>query len=619
MNKSTFCFVTIFAVFFGQQASAQLYVGQNTYVYVNDQYVTVNQDINLQKNVSVPANGNIYLRGEGQLLQKTTGSSANSGTGAVSVFQEGTTNNFAYNYWCSPIGDPTASGNQNFGITMLNRPNGLITSDAANMMAAPVLDSYSTGSGLYIADRWIFRYITSSLYSQWLPATSTNAMEAGQGFTMKGTMGTDGTTVLGVQNSMSPGGLGQRYDFRGRPNDGNIDITVAPGMTTLTGNPYPSAIDLKHFLTPGASPDNPTAGNCTGIAYFWEQDKTVNSHVLANYKGGYGEYSGVLDTYNPPVFYAYDNVGTQLGPTGSGTNYPRRFTPVGQGFMIKGTASGTVTMSNDFRVYQKEGGSSHFERHSASTATGNSGFLPPIPSVSGYDYTTESILPNPAIRFKTLLNNTAVREVVLAFHHAATDGMDHGMDAESIDQNTMDMYFPIENKECHIDAVNFDINKRIPVGFKCPQDSQFRIALSEMVNFDGAENVFLHDKETNMYHNIKNGDYEFSLPAGTNNTRYEITFVDNLLGAANFSADNFNVVQNNVAQTLTIANPKMETVKSVSLYDIGGKLIFSKTQLGAKGTYQFSTSGISDAVYVVKIINSNNQDFGKKITVFNGK
>ena len=111
----------------------------------------------------------------------------------------------------------------------------------------------------------------------------------------------------GVTNN--PGNK-QRYDFRGRPNDGDVTINVGAGKRTLTGNPYPSAIDLKAFLG--------TATNTDGIAYFWEHDKTVNSHALAAYRGGYGTYSaaGPMGTYVPAVFYAYDAAGTQLGSVG---------------------------------------------------------------------------------------------------------------------------------------------------------------------------------------------------------------------------------------------------------------------------------------------------------------
>jgi hypothetical protein len=46
--------------------------------------------------------------------------------------------------------------------------------------------------------------------------------------------------------------------LEGKPNDGTIPITVL-NLQFLTGNPYPSAIDLSSFLIEQT--------NCTGIAY----------------------------------------------------------------------------------------------------------------------------------------------------------------------------------------------------------------------------------------------------------------------------------------------------------------------------------------------------------------
>jgi hypothetical protein len=70
------------------------------------------------------------------------------------------------------------------------------------------------------------------------------------------------------------------------------------GELVLTGNPYPSAIDLSAFLL--------DATNTTGIAYFWEQDKTIDSHYIADYKGGYGTFSplgGSNGVYTPATFF----------------------------------------------------------------------------------------------------------------------------------------------------------------------------------------------------------------------------------------------------------------------------------------------------------------------------
>lgn len=594
-------------------AFAQVYVSPNSYVFVDNRMVFVNQDVNLQ------TNGNIYLRNESQLLQGTASTSSNRGAGKLSVFQEGTVNNFAYNYWCSPVGNATAAvGNEDFSAAMLNRPTTVLNSTGATLLGAGAFDG--TASPLAIADRWFFKFLSSSTYAQWVPASgATPSISAGQGFTMKGTSGTDATFSDAGQTN-NPGGA-QRYDFRGKPNDGNITITVGPGMRTLTGNPYPSAIDLKQFLM--------AATNTTQIAYFWEQDPTTNSHLIASYKGGYGSYSplggptvapyGNMGVYNPPTFYAYDGAGTQLGAVGTGTMFDRRFCPIGQGFMIEGAAGGNVTMSNNFRVYTKEGFYSDFNRN-ANTGTESTGFLPEIQSVSGFDYTTVSTAPVPQIRFNTLLNNTGIKQTTLVLMDGASDGAESGMDAKSPDLADVDMYFVIDNAQYVISVVEFDRLKRIPVGFKTNIPAAFRMRVAEMINFEGAENVYLFDKETGVYHDIKNTDYEFNLQAGIADNRYEITFVnDSDLGVAELAADAFGVFQNNGRQVLTISNPKHMNIKSASLYDIGGKLIFNKTKLGVKDSYEFSTSGISEAVYIVKIITDDSQQFGKKITIFNTK
>ena len=90
-------------------AFSQMYVSSNSYVFVNDQFMYVKQDVNLQNN------GNFFLRNNSQLIQGGAGASANTGAGKLSVFQEGTVNNFQYNYWCSPVGNASAAvGNEAF-------------------------------------------------------------------------------------------------------------------------------------------------------------------------------------------------------------------------------------------------------------------------------------------------------------------------------------------------------------------------------------------------------------------------------------------------------------------------------------------------------------------------
>lgn len=613
MRKFAFSVLLISVIFAFQNMTAQLYVGNN-YVYVADKYLYVTQDLNLQ------ASGNIYLRNESQLLQATTGSSTNQGIGELSVFQEGTSSNYGYNYWCSPVGIAAAGlGNTSFGITKLFRPTGVttISSAPATILAYPALDGSTTSSSLSIAERWIYRYLSSTTYSQWLYTASAATIAAGQGFTMKGVSGTDATTVIGVQNN--PGNK-QRYDFRGKPNDGNISVSVigTAGNMTLTGNPYPSAIDLNMFLT-----DASNTPFMDGTALFWEHNPSIASHFLASYQGGYGVYNGTTSVYTPAVYYAYDAAGNQTGVASTPMNiYQRRFSPVGQGFMLRGTAPGTVQFKNAYRVFKNEGvaNNSEFHRNASPEIFVDYGYYGAIPNVAGTDYTAISKAPTPHININALLNNEAVRQVALCFMPNALDGVDLA-DSKSPDISSnlpFDMYLYLGDSEYINSTTSFDLTKRYPLGFKNNVPATFKIKVADFVNFNEV-NVYLFDKDSDTYHDIKNSEYELTLPAGINNSRFEVTFTNDALGLPPLSADTFDIVQNNDTQKVSIANPKMLELKSVSLYDLGGKLIFSKANLGSRTNYQFSTSGISDAIYIVKIVTATNEDFGRKITVRNSK
>ncbi|NRS90081.1 hypothetical protein HNQ02_003016 [Flavobacterium sp. 7E] len=587
---------------------SQMFVSPNSSVYVSNEVVYIKSGLELNGGTS-----NFYLRNDGQLLQGSAVASTNKGLGNLSVYQEGSTNNFQYNYWCSPVGgNDVVAGNSNFGITQLNDVTTNTTSTAATILPSNNYDG--TASPLGIAPYWIWK-LPSLAASNWVYVGSGSTLAAGEGFTMKGTSGTNATAVNGVQNN--PGSK-QRYDFKGKPNDGTITIPVLAGKLVLTGNPYPSAIDLSTFLL--------AATNTSGIAYFWEQDKTNNTHYIASYKGGYGTYSPMGGSgngvYSPATFYTYDGSGNQVAAAGTGATYERRFSPIGQGFMIAGTANGNVEMKNSFRVFVKEGSTnfSQFERkENTSKTTKNTGYYEAIASVSGFDYTTISTAPTPQIRLNAVLNSQGVRQIVVAFAENATDGLDHAMDAASTGVDAKaDAYFVVEDRSVVINAMQMDIDKKIPLGFTNNAEANYKIMVNEIINLDAVDNVFLHDKITNEYFDIKNNFHEMTLPQGVNNTQFEITFKNgSTLGVDDVTKENLIMYQDNNAKNLKISNPLQKELVSCSVYDIVGKLIFSKAKLGSDSNYNFSTSGLSDGIYIVKLITDDKVDIGQKIIIRN--
>ncbi|WP_298120334.1 T9SS type A sorting domain-containing protein [Flavobacterium sp.] len=638
----SFCLIINFA-------NAQLFVSSNSYVYNEGALLFVNQDVELQ------SNSNIYLRNEAQLLQGgTVLNGSNKGQGTLSVFQEGTANNFGYNYWCSPVGVPVSSSsvNNNFHVNgvsgVIKRPISKTAFQTPSFVSG--YDGYTDNSELQISSFWIYKYKALESYSSWEHVGTTGFVEPGLGFTMKGIEGDDTTTGIGEATfNNRPLFDDQRYDFRGKPNDGDINIEVlAPTVgtqypnSTLTGNPYPSAINLNYFLlensgytinyTTGVVSSGGSNHVINGNAYFWEHQKPATTHNLAGYVGGYGIYAPNNVNANSPGTYAnapwntYTLDGSvNVSGTSSGTNlYKRMFTPIGQGFMVQGFANGNAVMRNKYRAFVKEDvlNNSEFERVSSVSNVVDVNNWNEIPNVAGVDYTLFSKLEVPQIKIHTILNNQYTREVILAFNPNTTDGFDVAMDAVSNGSSLPnDAYFSItgNNNPFVITTLPFDVSKRVPFTIKSGGTSTFKINVGNIINFIGSNEIYLYDGLTGIYHDIKNNFFEITLPVGIYENRFEVTFTDQALSNDNNLKNTFAIVQNNTIQTLSISNPNLLNLKSIMLFDVSGKLIFNENNLETETNYEFSTNSISDGVYIVSLKDANNKTFNQKIIVENVK
>ncbi|AXG72103.1 hypothetical protein KORDIASMS9_04366 [Kordia sp. SMS9] len=595
-------YTTLCFVFLIQIAFAQLSVRNDTFIFVNDQVVFVNDNVNLNETDS-----KIYLRNDAQLIQGT-GTTGNSGIGQLSMYQNGTTHNYAYNYWCSPIGNNSAlQGNENFQANLIDDATGLITSTD---VAFTSIDG--TSSPLTIASYWIYTFETSTQYSDWFHREDTGNIAPGLGFTMKGTSGSSNN---------------QLYDYRGKPNNGTIANSVSVGEWTLVGNPYPSALDAVAYIH-----DTENAAAITGTLYFWEQDLSVMSHFVADYVGGYATYtinaSGTVETFIPATFDTYDGGGS-LNMTGSSSTSGKqvhRYIAIGQGFMVEGstTTTGTVRTKNTHREYYKQSDedSEFFKPANANIDTNlieNSTTENENMSTNGTSNPYSSI-PSDYKRFRLNIdfNDVYTRQLVQTFHDTeATYGFDYGMESKSPADVANDAYWSIDNEPYVAQALPFDTNMAIPLHLKLNNNGMVRVRIFDIQHFDESQKIFVHDLETNIYHNIKQFPFEVSLNAGEYDNRFEIVFTDAILSTEEIVATNFSIFQDNAQQQLIIKNPDLITIQNIHLYDMLGKLIWSNENVSTENEYTIDTSSLSNGVYITKINTANNKTFTKKVIVRN--
>lgn len=452
----------------------------------NDRGLTLTHQLKLD--------GIIDLVGESQLIQRNNSDLVSSTTGKIEIDQQGTSNKYDYNYWSSPVSRISNNSNNNgFSIaevlkdgTLVNNPRDL------NFTSRNVRDGApgDATTAATISGRWLYKYgnTTSNTYANWEYAGPNGNQVSGEGWTMKGT-GATGT----IQN----------YVFVGKPNNGNINLDIDSGNDYLVGNPYPSALDAHEFIS-----DNP---DTDGTVYFWEH-WGGNTHILANYQGGYATYNfsggvgnATIGTSNPDV-----NQG------GIPTKRPEQYIPVGQGFFVTGiNDNGQIRFRNDQRQFVKESsGQSLFV--SAPGAT---------PVAAAGDINTPSD-PRMKIRLGFDSSNLIHRQLLVTVDNNATFGIDRGFDGKLLDEQIDDMAWKTANEKLTIQGVPaIGDQTELPLFIKLNNNSTFNIVIDELKNVPVDQDIFVKDALLNTYVNIKDTTYTSPmLSAGNYNDRFYITF-----------------------------------------------------------------------------------------------
>ena len=582
--------ITFLSILTCTLVNAQLSVRNDAFVFVNDEIVFVENDINLNE-----TNSKIYLRNEAQVIQGS-GLTGNSGNGELSVYQNANVGAYEYNYWCSPVGSKTNNlVNNPFGISLLNDVINLTNSTPATYNHS---SSYNgTSTPLNIEPYWIWKYIAGSTYADWIHVGGNTTINPGEGFTMKGTLGS--------------GDL-QRYDFRGKPNNGTIAVNVLNNQFTLVGNPYPSALDALAYIH-----DTENASVISGTLYYWEQDPNVNSHYLADYQGGYATYTidatGTVETYTPAIFNTYNADGSINGvssATPSGKQ-PRRYIPIGQGFMVEGIANGTVKAKNSHRVYIKET-NPNSEFFKQSTAKGK--------NTNSNTSFTEVPLDYKRFRLNIDFNNTYTRQLVETFHDTATLQFDYGLESKinASDVLKSDAYWNLNDESLIAQALPFDAALKIPLTLKVANNMPITVRIADVQHFENSSHIYLHDKEDDVYVDLNLQAFSVNLETGTYTNRFEIVFNKSTLHVDTYNFEDISVFQDNTDSKLIVNNPSAIQINSLELFDINGKLVLRKRLSRDKRTSQ-STKNLSNGVYIVTLLLDNNAIIKKKVIIFNKK
>jgi|TARA_R100000479_G_scaffold33554_2_gene13891 hypothetical protein len=615
-------------------AQADLYVqpnpsgsGSDSYVYVNDVELYVENDVNLQKNANGSSTeASIYLRNNGQLIQGDD-SAMNQGNGLLSVYRNvDSTSAYHYKFYNMPVGITSGSGNSNAGVSRFYDCNGCgDTETAATTIGTTPGRNGTLSPSTTLSTRWIYVKDPSpdnDNEANWRRINNNDVVSPFQGFIMKGVStnpsGNTGTSADLVENFT--------FDLRGRPNTGSLSISMDPGdVRVVSGNPYPSALDLAAFF-------NDSNNDIITAIRFWDEPRDDEfSHFYADKSGGWGSWTptgGGQGTYVPPTFDNYSASGFGTGSNGTGLLYNRRYAPIGQGFEIVTNGNlGTLTFSNSHRVFQREGTSSIFKRPEQTTnreSIKNQSAQSDISSTWAEELDQRS----PHIRLNVVMHESYARQLVLGLDDRTTDGFDRGWDAPSpMDAKSGEAYFLIgddSNRKPHvIQFLPFSKEKLIPIGFKLTQQTKFFVETVEEVKMYNKK-AYIFDSEENTYQEFTNGkSATYNLPAGTYDDRFYVVFKSNKESLTHAkevqgrAEENVEFFQNNRLGVLEVSNPEGYDINEALVFDISGKLVFEKANIGKEKNFSFPTSNLSDGVYLVKLKTADNIYISYKTSVYN--
>ncbi len=558
---------------------------------VDTRTLSAANDSKLEISSYLKLDGKIDLIGMSQLVQTTESDLDVTSAGSLERNQQGQSNIYNYNYWCSPVSTINdTTNNTNHAVADIMKDSTTSTPQNINWIGG--YDGAPT-SPISIARYWLYTFDNYvNAYANWNQIQETTPIRVGQGFTMKGS-GAEG----GSQN----------YTFVGKPNNGTMTSnTVAADQLLLTGNPYPSALDAYAFI-------NDNSSSIDGTLYFWEHYTTNDTHILRDYQGGYGEIN--LTGGVAPTSSGVDYI-SGLGSSSKGI--PNRYIPVGQGFFVTGKSNGggTITFNNAQRGFHKE------------NETGVSNGMYKIAATSKTSVTTATNCNDAVVTTDTLKrirlgynsNNLYHRQVLLGFmNEKATSEIDYGYDGYNMDNFPNDMYFLNGDDQLVIEGEGyFDTNASYPIGVKADVEGKVSFMIDTLENFDPEQPIFIYDSENDTYHDIRTASFDVSIPVGENTSRFALRFTDKTLGikgnVTNDNAIKITHIQNN--NTLIINNKLTDvTVEKITLFNILGQSIASwTTENLEQQNIQIPIKTQNSGVYIAKV-KTTKGDLNKKIII----
>jgi hypothetical protein len=381
--------------------------------------------------------------------------------------------------------------------------------------------------------------------------------------------------------------------FIGVPFNGAFTIPgIIQDRSYLLGNPYPSALDADKFLTANSSV-------LDGTLYFWTHTTNIGIGVSNPGSGVYAYSSDDYATYN-----LTGGVGTGVGNTINNVeqtiNKPTGKIAAGQAFFTSSrlNPTGTVIDFNNSMRLDVNG-----------AIMNNSQFF----KVNNSTKKTNTIE-----KHRVWLNLTnkqgAFKQMLVGYLTGATNEYDSSFDGPTYNGNEFIDFYSISDGEflaIQGRALPFDENDSVPLGYSSAIEGDFSISIDEVDGLLVGQNIYLEDKLNSSIHNLTKEACTFETSKGTFDDRFVLRYTDKTLGTGDFDTTNMQVLVSVKNKQIKI-NSSVESIDKVLIFDILGKQIFNKINVGTTELV-IPNLGSSEQVLIVKTLLQNGQTVTTKL------
>lgn len=517
----------------------------NTLTVVGDGLLVIqnNQDVTVNGNILLSGDNKIILESDASLVQTTAGVDTNPTNFSILVKRNATMPTAGYTFWSSPVS----------GQNLYSFSNG-----------------YNSATGTGTGTPWNRFFVYNEANDRFvskiageIELTPQSVFETGRGYAIKGMNSFTNTfpyptTQFSLTGKMNNGQLFSQA----LKNSCTADTGCERGYN-LVGNPYPSNIDFEALY-------NANISKIYGTAYFWtNNDITVTQQAGSGYSGNnYAIYnlSGGTGAVDPDP------------SQGNGTQVTNGIIKVGQGFIVKSKVAGAgqaLEFNNDIRLGYDPGAIFYNSRKAAKN------------------------------RFWLTLTSPAnvANTILMAYIPEATNGFEINYDGELFIIGSDSFYSVLGSRKLAIqgkaDFVNED---KVALGNVYSRDGEYKISIKTKEGiFDGNQNIYLKDKVLNKLINLSAGDYTFQAVKGTDATRFEIVYKEDLvLGTGAAEKSDFVVYKRGTDFVITSSS----VLGKIEIYDASGRIV--KSAKTNDKTMTLDASTFTNGIYIIKAENSGN-------------